>query len=66
MQPIRCELGIQDTLPPSEEELSAPPDVVKRRTLLLYLWIRYVIPAAILAVGVWWLLTEVLGVVGTL
>ncbi|MFT4605867.1 MAG: NSS family neurotransmitter:Na+ symporter [Rhodothermales bacterium] len=27
---------------------------------LLYLWIRYVIPIAILLVGVWWLLTDVL------
>ena len=31
---------------------------------LLYLWIRFVIPGAILAVGIWWLLTEVLGVAG--
>jgi SNF family Na+-dependent transporter len=31
---------------------------------LLYLWVRYIIPAAIIAVGVWWMLTEVLGVVG--
>jgi neurotransmitter:Na+ symporter, NSS family len=30
----------------------------------LYLWIRFVIPAAIVSVGVWWLLTEVLGVIG--
>ncbi len=29
----------------------------------LYLWVRYVIPAAILAVGVWWLLTDLLGAV---
>jgi neurotransmitter:Na+ symporter, NSS family len=28
----------------------------------LYHWIRYVIPFAILAVGLWWLATEVLGV----
>jgi len=34
------------------EALDAPP--------WLYLWIRYVIPVAILAVGVWWLATEVL------
>ena len=31
---------------------------------LLYLWIRFVVPGAILAVGTWWLLTEVLGVAG--
>ena len=31
---------------------------------LLYLWIRFVIPGAILAVGTWWLLTDVLGVAG--
>ena len=31
---------------------------------LLYLWIRFVVPGAILAVGTWWLLTEVLGVSG--
>ena len=29
----------------------------------LYLWIRWVIPGALLLVGVWWLLTELLGVV---
>ena len=30
----------------------------------LYYWIRFVIPAAILAVGVWWVLTDVLHLVG--
>ncbi len=41
----------------------------KRRTAIgkghvfLYHWIRWVIPGAILAVGIWWLLTDVLGVV---
>ncbi|RMH22024.1 MAG: sodium-dependent transporter, partial [Gemmatimonadetes bacterium] len=30
---------------------------------LLYLWIRWVVPGAILAVGVWWILTAVLGLV---
>jgi NSS family neurotransmitter:Na+ symporter len=30
--------------------------------LFLYYWIRWVIPGAILAVGTWWLLTDVLGV----
>ena len=34
-----------------------------RRRLLLYYWIRWVIPGAILAVGIWWLLTDVMGVV---
>jgi NSS family neurotransmitter:Na+ symporter len=29
----------------------------------LYYWIRWVIPGAILAVGVWWFMTEVMGVV---
>ena len=28
----------------------------------LYYWLRFVIPAAILAVGAWWLLTDVLEV----
>lgn len=28
----------------------------------LYLWIRYVIPLAVLSVGIWWLLTSALGV----
>ena len=27
----------------------------------LYLWLRFVVPGVILAVGLWWLLTEVLG-----
>ena len=31
----------------------------------LFNWIRFGIPAAILTVGVWWLLTNVLGVVGS-
>lgn len=30
---------------------------------LLYQWIRWVIPGAILAVGIWWVLTDVLGAV---
>jgi NSS family neurotransmitter:Na+ symporter len=34
----------------------------RARHILLYYWIRYVIPGAILAVGVWWLLTDVLGI----
>lgn len=33
--------------------------------LLLYRWIRYVVPGAILAVGIWWLLTDVLKVVAS-
>ncbi len=33
-------------------------------THFLYLWIRFVVPSAIMAVGAWWLLTEVLEVVG--
>ena len=36
-----------------------------KSTRLLYLWIRFVVPGAILAVGTWWLLTEVLGIVGS-
>jgi SNF family Na+-dependent transporter len=30
----------------------------------LYLWIRWVIPGALLLVGVWWLVTDVLHLVG--
>ncbi len=30
---------------------------------LLYAWVRYVIPTAIVLVGVWWLLTDLLGAV---
>ena len=30
----------------------------------LYIWLRFVVPAAILTLGIWWLLTDVLGVVG--
>jgi NSS family neurotransmitter:Na+ symporter len=33
-----------------------------RMHLLLYYWIRWVIPGAILAVGAWWFLTDVMGV----
>jgi SNF family Na+-dependent transporter len=32
--------------------------------LVLYYWIRFAVPAGILAVGVWWLLTDVLGAAG--
>jgi hypothetical protein len=32
----------------------------------LYRWIRWVIPGAILAVGIWWLLTDVIRVVPAL
>jgi SNF family Na+-dependent transporter len=31
---------------------------------LLFLWLRFVIPGCILLVGIWWLLTDVLGIVG--
>ncbi len=31
---------------------------------LLYLWLRFVVPGCILLVGVWWLLSDVLHVVG--
>ena len=34
-----------------------------QRQVFLYYWIRWVIPGAILAVGIWWLLTDVMGVV---
>jgi NSS family neurotransmitter:Na+ symporter len=30
----------------------------------LVFWVRYVIPGSILAVGIWWVLTDLLGVVG--
>jgi len=30
---------------------------------ILYIWIRFVIPVAILMVGVWWLLTDLLGII---
>jgi len=36
-----------------------------RGRVFLYHWIRWVIPGAILAVGAWWLLTDVMGVVTT-
>lgn len=32
-----------------------------RRLRLLLLWIRWVVPAAVLATGVWWMATEVIG-----
>ena len=32
--------------------------------LWLYYWLRFVIPGAIVLVGIWWLLTDLLGVVG--
>ncbi len=38
-------------------DAAAPP-------VWLYYWLRFVIPGAILLVGVWWILTEVFGIVG--
>lgn len=38
------------------EDGSRPP-------LLLYYWLRFVIPGAIASVGVWWVLTDLLGIV---
>lgn len=35
----------------------------RRHVRWLYNWLRYVVPAAIFFVGVWWLLSDVLGVV---
>lgn len=37
---------------------------VPRHIVLLYTWLRWVIPGAILTVGIWWLLTEVFGMTG--
>lgn len=39
-------------------------DDERRDTVWLHRWLRYVVPAVILAVGVWWALTDVLGVIG--
>jgi len=39
------------------DEASAPP-------VWLYYWLRWVIPAAIALVGAWWVLTDLLGVIG--
>jgi len=36
-----------------------------RRIRFLIIWLRYAVPGAILTVGIWWLLTDVLGLVGT-
>ena len=48
------------------KELAAGQEepVASARLGALYLWIRWVIPAAILAVGAWWFVTEVLGSMG--
>jgi len=43
----------------------APGGEPALRYRLLHGWIRWVIPSVILAVGVWWLLGEVFGLVGT-
>ncbi len=37
---------------------------VALRIRLLIIWLRFVIPAAMTAVGIWWLLSDVLGAVG--
>lgn len=43
----------------------AEGDPPTRMSILLYHWVRWVIPGAILAVGAWWFLTEVLGVIAS-
>lgn len=43
----------------------AGEDASPWHVLLLYRWIRYVVPGAVLAVGIWWLLTDVLQVVAS-
>jgi NSS family neurotransmitter:Na+ symporter len=45
-------------------ELDAGRTPGSRETRLLYWWLRFVIPTVIVAIGVWWLLTDVLGIVG--
>jgi len=45
------------------EELSTGTE--KPISPLLYFWVKYVIPAAILIIGIWWILTDVLHVVST-
>ncbi len=45
---------------------STPEDGPPSRvSIVLYHWVRWVIPGAILAVAAWWFLTEVMGVVTT-
>jgi NSS family neurotransmitter:Na+ symporter len=44
-------------------ELSTDGEGARPAPAWLYYWIRFGIPAAILAAGVWWLLSDVLGVV---
>lgn len=43
------------------EEMGGIGGATSPRTLFLRFWIRWVIPTAIVAVAVWWLLTDVLG-----
>lgn len=40
-------------------------DGESRLAVFLYYWIRFVVPGAILTVGAWWLLTDVLGILAT-
>ncbi|MFQ5571516.1 MAG: sodium-dependent transporter [Rhodothermales bacterium] len=44
------------------KELSTDPE--KAPPTWLYYWLRFVIPGAIILVGIWWFLTDVLGIVG--
>lgn len=44
------------------QQLAAGPDGGWRR--LVPSWLRFVVPGAIVAVGVWWMLTDVLGIIG--
>jgi NSS family neurotransmitter:Na+ symporter len=41
-----------------------PEDAASGPGRWLLLWLRFVVPGAILTIGIWWLLDEVLGVVG--
>ena len=49
-----------------KELLTGAEEAERNRGLrFLYFWIRWVVPGAIVAVGAWWLLTDVLGVMTT-
>ena len=46
-------------------ELGAGSGREARRAVWLYVWLRYVVPLVILSLGVWWVLADVLKVVGS-
>jgi len=54
----RDDLQLSDTVDQTADRST------NRSTVWLYYWLRFVIPGAILAVGLWWIFSDLLGIIG--